>query len=215
MHVDLIDHLRCPRTHEESALVASIDRADGRDIETGSLGCPVCLAHYPIQGFVADFAGAMPSGLPFDDESMQPDDAGVMRAAALLDARVPGSWYLLFGAWGSLAAALVVSFDVRCVLLNPRADVAPADGVSMLRVADRLPLAPGWAAGAALDGAAAQSPPLVEGARYALRAGARLVAPAASPLPREVLELARDESWWVAEHAAPVGPPIPLRRVSR
>jgi hypothetical protein len=46
----------------------------------------------------------------------------------------------------------------------------------------------------------------------ALRPGARLIAPAAAPVPDGARELARDARHWVAERVAPAGPVVPLRR---
>ncbi|HEY9229313.1 MAG TPA: hypothetical protein VIP11_21880, partial [Gemmatimonadaceae bacterium] len=56
MFIPLVDVLRCPVPHEETWLVASIDRAADRDIVEGMLGCPRCLAEYAIHEGVVLFA---------------------------------------------------------------------------------------------------------------------------------------------------------------
>jgi hypothetical protein len=45
----LIDRLRCLNAHQDTWLVASIDRVDDRDVLEGTLGCPICSAEYPIR----------------------------------------------------------------------------------------------------------------------------------------------------------------------
>ena len=75
MFLPLVDVLRCPVAHEETWLVASIDRAEDRDIITGALGCPQCLAEYPIRDGIVHFAADV--RLP---EYRAPDEAGAMRA---------------------------------------------------------------------------------------------------------------------------------------
>ena len=42
MHIELTDHLRCPREHPEAFLVLLPDRMDRRRVAAGHLGCPVC-----------------------------------------------------------------------------------------------------------------------------------------------------------------------------
>ena len=42
MHIELTDHLRCPREHAEAFLVLLPDRMDQRRVVAGHLGCPVC-----------------------------------------------------------------------------------------------------------------------------------------------------------------------------
>jgi hypothetical protein len=53
--IPLVDSLRCIAGHEETWLVASIERSDERDIRRGFLGCPICFAEYPIRDGIAYF----------------------------------------------------------------------------------------------------------------------------------------------------------------
>jgi uncharacterized protein YbaR (Trm112 family) len=213
MHLDLIDALRCPARHDESTLVASIDRLDGRYIAEGSLGCPVCRARYPIGGFVAWFTPAETAAKATDPAPRIGDDA-LLRAAALLDMRAPGARYLLTGTWGWLAAALAAAYDVQLVVLNPPPGVEPGDGLSILRVGDRLPMAAGTAAGVAIDASVAGQQELLGGLLAAVRPAGRLVGPVTLERPRGTTELARDDRHWVAERSAPELT-IPLRRANR
>ncbi|HKG91357.1 MAG TPA: hypothetical protein VKA84_05685, partial [Gemmatimonadaceae bacterium] len=85
MFIELVDHLRCVRPHEEIWLVAAARRMDGRHIIEGTLGCPVCRAEYPIREGAADFrsrdGGAADAGA---QAAAVPDETEVMRAGALL-----------------------------------------------------------------------------------------------------------------------------------
>src|SRR3954463_6973497 len=101
MFIELVDALRCPRTHEESWLVASATRMDARHIVSGTLGCPVCLAEYPIEEGVVDFREERGAVAPVGDD-VSADDA--MRIAAMLDLADAKGFAVLLGAWGSIAS---------------------------------------------------------------------------------------------------------------
>jgi len=58
MFIPLVDSLRCPRVHDATWLVASIDRAEERDMKEGILGCPTCLAEYPVRDGIVYFDAA-------------------------------------------------------------------------------------------------------------------------------------------------------------
>jgi len=222
VHLDLVDSLRCPAEHEEATLVATIDRLDGRYINTGALGCPACGARYEIRGFAVDFrddrqrdatADTSPSAPP-------PDEEKLVRVAAMLDTRTPGGLYVLTGSWGWYASALAVSYDVQCVVINPSAGIRPAEGLSILLVGSQVPLAAQCARGTAIDVEGARDARLVAGCIAAVRVGGRVVAPSAPPaqVPAHTRELARDAQWWVGERmdaAETGGPPIPITRAKR
>src|SRR5262245_47598274 len=73
--IPLVDSLRCIAGHEDTWLVASIERSEERDIRHGFLGCPICFAEYPIRDGIAYFgvdpaqatAAAMPARVGEDD----------------------------------------------------------------------------------------------------------------------------------------------------
>jgi hypothetical protein len=207
MHVELIQSLRCLEAHEESWLVATVDRQVGRYVADGSLGCPVCDRRYPVRDFVADFAQG---SVRRSDVDLPVADDAVLRVAALLDLTSPGGVLVLGGTHGVLAAPLVASFDVQCLVVNPPAVVTPGDGISIVLTRHRVPLAAGAVRGGALDrDSASLAPSLAE----TISPGGRLIAPAESPIPDGVRELVRDEMEWVAERLS-IGPVITLRRGS-
>jgi hypothetical protein len=73
-----------------------------------------------------------------------------------------------------------------------------AQSISVVVAPGRVPVAAGSLRGVALDERNAGAVLAADAVR-ALRAGGRLVAPASSPLPDGVGELARDDTVWVAE----------------
>jgi hypothetical protein len=64
MFIELVDALRCLHEHEESWLVAAVERFEGRYIDRGSLGCPVCRTQYRIDRGAADFRGTAAADAP-------------------------------------------------------------------------------------------------------------------------------------------------------
>ncbi len=214
MHIELVDQLRCIRDHDESALVTIIDRLEGRYIADGSLGCPVCSARYPIAEFIADFRDD-PTARPARDAGGAVDDEAILRAAAMLDARIPGARYVLAGAWGRLGQGLALSYDVQGVVVNPPSDVLPAEGISILLADTRLPVARESMQGAALDAATTASPSLFAGVLAAVRGGGRIVTPAGTPADSAVRPLAQDAQWRVAERVPSDTTPIALGRARR
>ena len=143
------------------------------------------------------------------------DEHTLARSGALLDARAPGAFFLLAGDRARLASPLAVAYDVHCIAMNPPAGIDPGDGVSIIRVADRVPLAHGCVAGAAVDQETAASALLLAGIVAAVRAGGRIVAPSPVATPDGLRELARDDTDWVAERVGAPPEPIPLRRAPR
>jgi len=204
--------LRCPAGHEESPLVASATRQSERRIVEGVLGCPVCGAVYSIRGGIAHFrpdesrrGGAVPGTLPNDDAAV--------RLAAQLDLTEPQRLVALFGAYASLAPTLSVMFDAVCVVLNaPQADEAHiAQHASVLRIAERIPLAPGSVEGVAVDAEHVATLGL-DALRGMLRQKGRMVAPSLADLPAGLDVLARDEREWVAARTQDI---VALRRSPR
>src|SRR5215208_3855169 len=109
MFIELVDHLRCVRPHEDTWLVAAARRMEGRHIDEGTLGCPICRAEYPIRGGVADFRGEGAGAAAAPTESGDaplPDESEVMRAGALLGLSESGGVVLLAGTWGAIAGAI-------------------------------------------------------------------------------------------------------------
>ncbi|MDP1857736.1 MAG: hypothetical protein Q8K82_03650 [Gemmatimonadaceae bacterium] len=237
MFIELVDSLRCPRVHEDTWLVASVTCFDGRFIVEGSLGCPVCRQQYPVQRGVVDFTdhagesrGARGSAPHSDPGCARPADLGadagaapraqplspplddlVMRAAALLGLDDAGGVVLLGGRCGELAAALEALSPARALLLNPGPGVPLGAGFSAIRTDGAVPLAVGSVRGALVDETSSRRE-MLDGIVRALRPSGRLVAPAATPLPLGVRELARDVREWVAVADGRPNAPVPIRR---
>lgn len=188
MFIELIDLLRCTRPHEDSWLVAAFHEMRERDVIEGLLSCPVCEARYPITGGVAWFDVEPGSALAATGGAQ----ADGTKVAAYLNLVEPGV-VLLEGEWAGAAEA-VAALDCTVIALNA-AEKADSARVSRLRADDIVPLARECLDGIAL---ASASNGLIAGAVRALKTGARIVAPADALLPEGVVELARDEKWWVA-----------------
>jgi uncharacterized protein YbaR (Trm112 family) len=199
--VDLVDDLRCPRPHEETWLVASAERTEGRHITQGTLGCPICRAEYPIRDGVVWFAQPPRSVGTTRGQRASPAPDDALRMAALLDLSDAQGFALLTGSWARLAPLLRDVAPPHLILINPTPFVPGGGGISVLAIQVGIPLAVGTCRGIALDGAHADAAHL-EAAVPVLRPRGRLVAPVTMPLPSGVTELARDDQLWVAERAA-------------
>ena len=211
MWIELVDQLRCVNAHEDSWLVATFDRMDGRSVVDGRLGCPVCGAEYPIVDGEARFgapAGTVAAEARGAGGEVRPDDEEAMRLAALLGLDAGAGTVLLAGAWGALAASLVGMVQVRALLVDPPPGVVAGEGTGVVRTDGRLPVAAGSVRGVALD---ARTAPLLPAAVTALGPRGRIVAPAGLPVPAGVTELARDDRHWVAERSAAPSSFVPLR----
>jgi uncharacterized protein YbaR (Trm112 family) len=208
--IELVDDLRCPRAHEETWLVASTNRTEGRHIIEGTLGCPICRAEYQIREGVVQFGPAADTARWAPHRAVPADAEIAMRLAAFLDLSEAQGYALLAGSWAPAAQLLRELVPTRLVLLNPRPAVAAGDGISVLEIAAGFPLADGTCRGVALDDAHAD-PAHLEDAVRVLRPRGRLVAPTSTPTPAGVTELARDEHLWVAERNAPLPGLVPLQ----
>ena len=204
MFIELVDALRCPRPHEESWLVASATRMEARHIVRGTLGCPVCLAEYPIEDGVVDFRT---DRVPVATRGDPAPADGAMRLAAMLDLADATGFAVLLGAWGTLAPELATLVEVPLILVDPPAGVYGSPGISVLRCDGELPLATGAARAIAIDDAGAERS---ASAVRVTRAKGRVLAPVALPAPAGVRELARDTQLWVGEREAIASPIVTL-----
>jgi hypothetical protein len=209
MFLELVDSLRCVRSHEDSWLVARADELVARHIVSGELGCPVCGARYPVSEGVVDFREGAARGAGDDVEdsstrvelSSTPDDLA-LRAAALLGLVEPGGIVVLAGEWSAAAnEVLEMVGEIQLLALDYVPGLESGGALSLARIADVLPLAAGSVRGIALDAAHA-TPSLLAGAVRALAPQGRLIAPASALLPQALMELARDDEHWVATVAA-------------
>lgn len=205
MFLPLIDRLRCLNGHEDTWLVASIDRAEERDVLEGTLGCPVCSAEYRIRDGVAVFGDV---ASPVD---RTPSSADALRLAAALDLTDARMTAILHGSWGAHAAILRGLSPAQMLLVNPPVGVTSGDGISIVR-APVAPVAPGWADAVAIDDGASDA--MADSLRASLRGGGRLLAAVDTEIPPGFVELARDGDVWVAEldPSAAASPPVALSR---
>jgi len=217
MFIELVDALRCLNPHEESWLVAAVERFEGRYIDRGSLGCPICRAEYSIETGVADFRG----GVTTPARASAPELAGtgdpadeILRVRALLDLSEPGGTIALAGSAAALAAPLEDAIDVTVLAINPGAATQQRAGRSTLLVSDRVPLARASLRGAVI-GADQATTPMLTGLAAALQVGARLVAPVEATVPFGLEELASDDRQWVAMKRDAPSAPVTLDRRRR
>jgi uncharacterized protein YbaR (Trm112 family) len=190
MFIELIEVLRCPRAHEESWLVAAFEKAEGRVILDGRLGCPVCGAEYPITRGIAVF-GRPANATPADRREGEADH---WRTAALLDLR-QDELAVLYGDACAAAAALLDLLPLRVIAVNACGDLQPRERLAIIQAPAGIPLRTGVAAGVAVD----RTPPAVlADAVRVLRHSGRLLMPGDTAIPQGFSELARDEREVVA-----------------
>lgn len=206
MFIELIDLLRCPVDHEDSWLVAAFTRTDQRFVIDGQLGCPVCSATYPIRGGVAEFAGAQASS---DEKASAAGADESMRVAAMLGLTRPGSVAVLCGSSGTLAAGVAETTGARIIVANPLVPGGETERVGIVTTSGRLPLAPGSLDGIVVESSSDQ---VIGEALRVLKAGGRIVAPAATIAAGRFAELARDDRNVVGE---PLAPLVTLERVTQ
>jgi len=215
MFIELVDSLRCVEPHEDTWLVASVFRMDGRHIVEGILGCPVCRRQYPVRdgvGWFVDSSDMDPRHVAAPPTTIDADL--VARGAALLGLSDPGGIVVLGGHWVRCADAISELGPAHTVILDAMPRAESAQEISGLVVGERLPFAAGALRGVALGTESAHAERVASAAAL-LRPRGRLVAPVSAPLPDGVIELARDADDWVAERAATASPPVPLRLARR
>jgi hypothetical protein len=185
------------RPHEDSWLVARADEMDGRHIQRGELGCPICAVRYPVRDGIVEFAGgALRPGAVRAEKGM------ALRIAALFGLTEPGGLVVLAGDSSVCADELLeLTENVQLLALDFAASLRSGGALSLALISDMLPLADACARGIALDASHATAS-LMEGAVRALAPGGRLLAPASAPVPAVLRELARDDRQWVAAKKA-------------
>ena len=202
MFIELLDLLRCVNAHEDTWLVASFKTVHNRFVLDGTLGCPTCSAKYPITTGVADFSGGaeLPRRKAGQRASTLEREELATRAGAFLNVTEPGATVVLGGSWGSAAQELSLMSEVRVLALNPESGVEESETVGLLLVGSDIPVAPGSVLGVAID--SSFPPGILASAVKAIRPGGRIVGPAEIPPSPDLLVLARDENYWVAEKQA-------------
>lgn len=112
MFIELAEALDCPACHDAVGLVAFVRTSDRRRVLSGSLGCPMCEAEFPISGGLIDFGAHEPgdlaptAGLP-REPAEAPATAVATKLAALLGLGERDGLVVLLGAGlGAHAAEL-------------------------------------------------------------------------------------------------------------
>jgi hypothetical protein len=210
--IELLDLLRCINAHEDTWLVASFKTVSSRFVLDGTLGCPTCSAKYAITTGIADFSGGaeLPRRKAGQRASTLEREELATRAGAFLNVTEPGATVVLGGSWGSAAQELSLMSEVRVFALNPESGVEESETVGLLLVGSDIPVAPGSVLGVAID--SSFPPGILASAVKAIRPGGRIVGPTEIPPPPDLLVLAHDENYWVAEKAPEV---IKLSRADR
>ena len=201
MYIELIDLLRCPEPHEESQLVAALNKVEGRHVIEAKLGCPVCGAEFFIRDEVAIF------GDPLIASRANAKDADTIRISAFLNLISPGKTVLLSGEWATASASVAESVSARVVSINSPSPVKMHDHVAEIRATLRFPLASKCLDGIALD-ESHSAPELVTEATRLLRPRGRLFVPSGALLSPQFRLLAADKNEIVAEY---VGDLVSLR----
>ena len=195
----MIDLLRCVNAHEETWLVASFREVTNRMVMEGTLGCPICSAEYEIRNGVVDFTrGESIAENEADRAAASHRREGLAtRAGAYLDATQPGTTIVLGGLWAYAAQELADIADVRVIAINAPSEVKESERVGLVRIAGLIPLASDSVHGVALDAWFRQDV-IGEAVRVARPVG-RIVGPVSFAAPADVVVLAHDDSYWVAE----------------
>ena len=202
MLLELTEILRCPRDHEESFVVCVAHRTEGRQVASGVVGCPVCLAEFPIRDGELDFTAGGP---PLEQQGAAALPAkGPLTAEALatfLDLRGPGGYVVLAGAAGRLAPALTALVPgVHHVVVNAPPDAGRSADCSYVSCPDRIPVKAAQVRAVVLGADCAGAPWPAEAARVLLR-GLRVVIEDERASPDGISELARGAGVFVGERA--------------
>jgi hypothetical protein len=204
MHIELVELLRCVQPHDDTWLVATVNRIEGREIVSGTLGCPICRGEYPIRDRVVYFA---PRTMP--DRETEPDPTQAIRIAAALDLTDARRIAVLQGAWGMHARLVRSASPAQLIVIDPPSVADAGGGVNVI-VGMAVPLARRSVRGVALD--SGSSPEMTAALVDALRPGGRMLASVGVSVPAGLSELARDDEMWVAERLR--DDVVPLRRTT-
>ena len=192
MFIELTDHLRCPAAHEESFLVLLPDEVANRQVRSGTLGCPICNATYPITDGVVRFGAS--SLTPPQRPSAPAPVAGL---AAFLGLSGPGGYVGLVGDVAALGRELASAVPgVHFLGVNAPAGTEGSDRVSLAE-SPRIPVKARQLRGVVLGtGYGADPEWIAEGVRVVLP-GLRVVGAGPAPVRDDLQVLAAADGWWV------------------
>lgn len=182
MFIELTDHLRCPEDHDESFLVLLPDQMDGRYVKTGQLGCPLCGRTYELVDGVFDAGGA-----PADGEAGE-SSLSAEAVTVLAGLSGPGGYLALVGPPASRRKEIAEQLPgVALVAVNPAADVADGDGMSVIR-SGRIPLKSRSLRGVVLGKPYADDPHWINEAARVVLPGLRVVGEGSDP-PEDLIDI--------------------------
>lgn len=196
MFIELTDHLRCPADHPESYLVLIPDAMEGRHVQSGTLGCPVCRSEYRIADAVVEF------GSPRQIiESPRRQVAGPVvdsnAVLAFLGLDGPGGYLGLFGDAARFADGLAAGLPgVHLVAINPPPGIRPSSALSIV-VSPRVPLKERSVRGVVVGLPFAEEPAWQAGAIRAVLPGLRAVGTGPEPPGEGFQVLGAADGWWV------------------
>jgi uncharacterized protein YbaR (Trm112 family) len=190
--IELTDHLRCPAAHDESFLVLLPDEVVSRQVRSGTLGCPVCNATYPIVDGVVRFG---PGGVSAPQRPSAPPTVEAL--AAFLGLGGPGGYVALVGDVAALGRELVGAVPgVHFVGINAPPGSVGAERVSLME-GPSIPVRARQLRGVILGaGYGADEGWLTEGVRVVLP-GLRVVGAGPGPERPDLQVLAAADGWWV------------------
>jgi hypothetical protein len=193
MFIELTDHLRCPVDHDESYLVLLPDRLDGRSVQAGQLGCPVCGRTFELVDGVFD-TGDAPAPDTHPPNSKKLNAEGV---AALVGLNGPGGYLVIVGTLAELWEELSQLMPgVGLVAVNPPPDVPDAAQMSVLR-SGRIPLKSRSMRGAVLSRPYGGDEHWIREAARVVLPGLRIVGEGLDPSSKVVELLASAGGVWV------------------
>ncbi len=176
------------------------DVMDGRNVVSGTVGCPKCKAEFRIADGVVEFGRdpLLGTGSRSDDITVEEiPDPQVMQA--LLALHSPGGYVVLVGSVTRTTQALAGLMEgIHFIGINLPPDVRGSSLLSPLRSTAAIPLRSSMARGVVLGTEYALEPWLGEAARVLLR-GLRLVAVAEETSAPGVSQLAAGQGLWVGE----------------
>ena len=205
MLLELTEILRCPRDHEESFVVCVAHRTEGRQVASGVVGCPVCLAEFPIRDGELDLsegAGAQGHGGAGGD-AVRAGATGLTAdaLATFLDLRGPGGYLALVGGAARFAPALFALLPgVHHVVVNAPPDASRSADCSYVSSPGCIPVRASQVRAVVLGAGSAGAPWPAEAARVLLR-GLRVVIEDERASPDGISELARGAGVFVGEKA--------------
>lgn len=201
MHIELIDLLRCPRDHEETWLVATLNAVQDRFVLKAKLGCPVCGASYPIANGIADLRTDRGERATANID-IDPEEA--VRIAALLNLTAPNSVVILEAHNAIHAQRISEITECKMIALNPTGAVEDSEAVATVLCDTRIPFA-----SRSIAAAACESEKVIQDVPRIIRDGGRALLPVDSAIPAGLIEIARDERNLLAES---IGNIVALRR---